>query len=45
MSKVVLTFDLDWCLDSILEYTIKKLTKNKVPATFLLHIIAPCLII
>ena len=43
MSKVVLTFDLDWCLDSILEYTIKKLTKNKVPATFFVTHYSPLL--
>lgn len=34
MNKVVLTFDLDWCSNEILNYTIDKLVTNKIPATF-----------
>jgi len=34
MNKVVLTFDLDWCSDEVLQYTLGKLIEEKVPATF-----------
>lgn len=34
MNKVVLTFDLDWCADNVLEYLLDKLIKNSVPSTF-----------
>lgn len=34
MNKLVLTFDLDWCSDEVLHYTLNKLIHNKVPATF-----------
>lgn len=34
MNKVVLTFDLDWCSDDVLQYTLDKLIKAEVPATF-----------
>lgn len=33
-NKLVLTFDLDWCSDDVLEYLLLKLIKYKVPATF-----------
>ena len=31
---VVLTFDFDWCQDDALNYTLNKLIKDEVPATF-----------
>ena len=31
---IVMTFDLDWCEDTVLEYLLDKLIKNRVPATF-----------
>ncbi|RXJ90603.1 hypothetical protein CRV01_05470 [Arcobacter sp. CECT 8983] len=34
MNKVVLTFDLDWCTDEVLDYLLDKLIKNNIPATF-----------
>ncbi len=32
--KVFLTFDLDWCSDQVLEYTLDIIEKNNVKATF-----------
>lgn len=32
--KLVLTFDLDWCKDDVLEYLLQKLIPKKIPATF-----------
>lgn len=34
MNKVILTFDLDWCSDKVLQYTLDKLISAKVSATF-----------
>lgn len=31
---LVLSFDLDWCEDEVLDYTLEKLIKKRVPATF-----------
>lgn len=32
--SVILTFDLDWCSDEVLDYLLDKLIKYQVPATF-----------
>jgi hypothetical protein len=34
MNKIVLTFDLDWCTDEVLQYTLDKLITNNIAATF-----------
>lgn len=34
MNKIVLTFDLDWCRDDVLNYLLDKLIKDNIPATF-----------
>ncbi|WP_321469664.1 hypothetical protein [Halarcobacter sp.] len=33
-NSLVLTFDLDWCADDVLEYLLDKLIKNNISATF-----------